>query len=442
MGLRRALRDSLMEIDRRPLLALVLALSALTPSLATAEASFDLSGFGTLGGAMSDQDFTYQRFIRQSGTLNRDSVIGVQIDARLGDAWGLTLQGKGTASTHDDTGWEPSLTWAFLSWRPTNDWLLRAGRLRVPLLLYSANNDVGTTFDFLRLPTEVYSVTPTPDINGFSFAKTWLTETWEWTLEGYVGAAHSDWRFYLRDGLQPSQPAGALYQGLDMRLGGLVLSLRLPKSYWRIGAHTAQAEADYGPIASNYPYVRLAPGLGYYQTLDALPGPGVPTIETLVTNVFTLGAEVELPHDLRLVGELVRRKFDNITLGPDVKTGYIGLLRPSGRWTPYAYWSWMRSADAALDRYTQTNSTRLPSGLPNADVINAAQVLGADFIGAFDQQSFAIGAAYSPKPSTKIKAEWMHVRTGEVSSFVDSPAGEDSGGRQVNVFSLSYSFTF
>ncbi|NEV63860.1 hypothetical protein [Thiorhodococcus minor] len=189
------------------------ALLALTTLPAAAEINHDLSGFGALGGALSDQDFIYQRHIDDNGTLNRDSVIGIQLDTRLTDAWGLTLQAKAAPSLHSDNAWEPTLTWAFLSWRPTNDWLLRAGRLRLPLLLYSANNDVGVSFDFARLPTEAYSLTPTPDVNGLFFSKTWLTDAWEWTLEGYVRAAHTDWRFYARDGLEPAFPPAASTRG-------------------------------------------------------------------------------------------------------------------------------------------------------------------------------------------------------------------------------------
>ncbi|MBK1720855.1 hypothetical protein [Thiocystis violacea] len=406
------------------------------------EINYDLSGFGTLGGAISDQDFIYQRYIDDEGTINPDTLLGIQLDTKLNDAWGITLQVKGAPSNHSDTTWEPTLTWAFLSWRPTNDWLLRAGRLRLPLLLYSANNDVGATFDFARLPTEVYSVTPTPDVTGLSFSKTWLTDAREWTLEGYLGMAHTDWRFYLRDGFEPLLQAGSLYQGLDMALGGLVLSLRLDKSYWRLGIHHAAAQLDYGEVYTGYPYVEIAPGIGYYQTFEELPGPGVQTTGTVGINLLTLGTEIELPFQTRFVGEYVRRQFENADIGPDVNAGYLALLRPVGRLTPYVYWAGIRTTDDALNLFEATNGTRVPAYIPSADFINAAQIAGADFLAAQDQQSFAVGASYSPTPTSKIKAEWMHVRTGAVSSFVDAPAGEESGGRQLNVFSLSYSFMF
>ena len=60
----------------------------------------------------------------------------------------------------------------------------------------------------------------------------------------------------------------------------------------------------------------------------------------------------------------------------------------------------------------------------------------------YDQHSWAIGSSYALDIKSKIKAEWMIVDTGAVSSFVDAPAGEDSGDRRINVFSLSYNFVF
>jgi hypothetical protein len=417
---------------------LLTALAA--PQVAYAE--LELSGFGTLGGAVSDQDFKYQRDIDDHGTLNRDSAIGFQMDGRLTPEWGFTIQGKAAPSSHRENGWDPTLTWAFLSWRPTNDLLLRAGKLRVPLMLYSANSDVGTTFDFARLPTEVYSLTPTADVNGASFGWTWMVNEYEWTLEGYLGSAHADWRIYIRDGLPPYQPAGPIYQGVDLNLGGLVLTLHQNDNIWRVGVHRADVITDAGDAYADYPYVALAPGIGYYQVLPSVPGPGMPTVDKLINYVFTFGAEIALPHNARLIGEYARRQISNATSGADTHAAYVALLKPIGKWTPYAYLSGIRSEGKPLDLYKALNENRLPPVIPGAVAINATQRLGADQLIGYDQYSWAVGASYSFSAKSKLKAEWMQTHTGSVSSFVDAHAGEDSGGRQINVFSLSYNVTF
>ena len=147
------------------------------------------SGFGTLGYAQSDQPVNYQRFIDEKGTFKRDSVLGAQVDARFSQQWGATLQVKAAPSNHSDAQWQASLAWAFVSWRPSDDWLIRAGKLRLPFMLNTENADVGATYDFVRLPQEVYSIAPTTDVVGLSISKTWFGETFDWTAEAYSGRA-------------------------------------------------------------------------------------------------------------------------------------------------------------------------------------------------------------------------------------------------------------
>ena len=125
--------------------------------MAAVAADISLSGFGTVGYALSDQSYNYQRFVDKQGTLKRDSVLGVQMDGKFGDAFGFTVQGKVAPSLDSDKDVDATIAWAFLSWRPANDWLFRLGRVRVPLYLNSENMEVGATFDFARLPAEVYT---------------------------------------------------------------------------------------------------------------------------------------------------------------------------------------------------------------------------------------------------------------------------------------------
>ncbi|HEY0665141.1 MAG TPA: hypothetical protein VGD24_03665, partial [Gallionella sp.] len=146
------------------------ALSAVSPVLA---ADVSLSGFGTIGYAKSDQSYNYQRFVNDKGTLKRDSVLGIQMAAQFTPEWSATVQAKVAPALDDDTRYAASLSWAFLAYRPNNDWLIRAGKLRMPFYLNSENLDVGETYDAARLPNELYSVSPTMDFTGATFLKTW-----------------------------------------------------------------------------------------------------------------------------------------------------------------------------------------------------------------------------------------------------------------------------
>jgi hypothetical protein len=150
-------------------LATVFGLSAMTAHAA----EVSLSGFGTLGYAKSNQAYNFERFVNNNGTIARDSVAGVQADIKLTDQIGATIQGKFAPSLTKDAAWDATLSWAFLSWRPSNDWLVRLGKQRLPLYFYSESTDVGVTYDLAHLPSEMYSISPSTDYIGASASKTW-----------------------------------------------------------------------------------------------------------------------------------------------------------------------------------------------------------------------------------------------------------------------------
>ncbi len=152
-------------------------------------AEVSISGFGTLGYAVSDKEYAYQRFIDDNGTIRRDTVFGLQADVKINGQFSMTLQGKIAPSDKDDKNWDPVLSWAFLSYRPTNDWLFRLGKLRVPIYLNSESMDVGVTYDMARLPAEMYSMAPANDFVGASFSKTWNACIGDLMLDGYWGKA-------------------------------------------------------------------------------------------------------------------------------------------------------------------------------------------------------------------------------------------------------------
>ena len=105
------------------------------------------SGFATFGYAESNSDYTYQRFIDRDGTLKRDTLLAGQLDLRLASEWSATLQLRAAAADNDDSRWRIEPSWAFVAWRPNNDWLLRAGKMRVPLYFHSESLDVGVAHD-------------------------------------------------------------------------------------------------------------------------------------------------------------------------------------------------------------------------------------------------------------------------------------------------------
>ncbi|MFT3858252.1 MAG: hypothetical protein QM742_12390 [Aquabacterium sp.] len=193
------------------------------------------SGFGTLGYAISDQPYHYQRYIDDHGTLQRDSVLGAQADIKFTPQWSATYQAMLAPSSGEDDDWSFKTTWAFVSWRPDNDWLLRVGKQRVPLFLNAENRDVGQTYDFARLPAEVYGLSPTTDLIGAYVSRAWLPEMGETTLDVFAGEANMTARAHSRD-------LGPIYTPVKTRVQGLALTLRQEAATWRLGLHHTTTE--------------------------------------------------------------------------------------------------------------------------------------------------------------------------------------------------------
>ena len=404
-----------------------LALLVALPALAV---DFTWSGFGTAGYAQSDSAAKYQRFINNSGTFKRDSILGAQLDVRFSPEWGATFQGKLAPSDHSDSNYQASMAWAFVSWRPADDWLIRAGKIRLPLMLNTENNDVGATFDFARLPQEVYSISPMTDIVGLGISKTWVGDSVDWILEGYSGTAKTQWRFYNRESSVDRPQAGSWFLPINITSTGVVLTARSLDNVFRIGFHEVEASRDDAKIGA--PIIATPIGGGYVVYSVGNGGSDKVTVP-----VFTLGASVLLPAEFRVTGEYANMRVDSVTEGLSRWGAYLALSKRFGAWTPYAYIAKMKSTDSSIEKYKRINGNTLPS----VSLTNRQKFL-ADVVAPYDQATFAIGTSYRLTPTSLIKAEISQVRTGDVSSFIDAPSGGDSAHQRLDVFSLSYSFIF
>lgn len=415
-------------MNRLRMCALLLgALTFFTPAARAID--FDVSGFGTAGFALSDKSYHYQRFIDEDGTFNRDSIFGVQADLKFTSQFGATVQGKLAPSTASDRRWDATLSWAFVSWRPTDEWLVRAGKLRLPFMLNTENADVGATYDFARLPMEVYSIAPTTDVVGLSISKTWLGDKIDWTLEGYTGRTEGHWRYYGREIRDGGNSPGSWFLPITIKSSGLVLTARTIDDVFRIGMHEVEVARVGTKTGTD---IIRDPVLGVYRF-----APG--GVDKLIIPVYNLGASVLLPYNIRVMSEYASIRVNSASEGLSRWGAYVALSRQFGEWTPYIYYARMKSTDAALEHWKRIDGNVLSGMLA---VFNPSQKLLADIVMPMDQSTIALGTSWRVRPNSLLKAEWSHVRTGVASGLVDAPKGGNSGEQDLNVYSLSYSFTF
>lgn len=132
---------------------------ASSPVFALEKGEFRFNGFGTagithLGGEEAGRSYGVQGQTNNSWRGDQLSKLGGQLQYGLTDTVGVTVQ---ASVKPEQDNWKANLEWAYLSWQATDGLMLRTGRLRSPVYMYSETLDVGFTYPWLRLPDEVYS---------------------------------------------------------------------------------------------------------------------------------------------------------------------------------------------------------------------------------------------------------------------------------------------
>jgi hypothetical protein len=404
------------------------------------------SGFATVGYAQSDRDFQYLRWIDDGGTFNANSVAGLQLDVQLAPRWSVTAQLRAAPATDHDSRWDVEPSWAFAAWRPADGLLLRAGRLRTPLYLYSEVLDVGVAHDMARLPVEMYSLAPTDDVIGVSASYDWmLDENADYLLNVtlFYGNDKVTTRGWVPNGVPGILSSGASFLDTDAAVNGLVFDLTMPDSRLRASVFRARADTEV-PTPKRFPRVDLAPGLGYYKVDPAFPGPPITFENVLHNDLYTLGAEHRFAGDWRVAAEYARIVQHDADLGSDSHGGYLALFRQYGRATHYVSFGRLKSTQDQLDIYRSLVANPLPpNSLGGAEaLINAAQEAAAVQSYATDQRTLAIGSAVDV-PGGKLKWEWAHSWVNDTSRLIDErPADGLLKDRQFNVWTISYSVGF
>jgi hypothetical protein len=400
-------------------ISLIYVIALMFPTYVNA-VDFSYSGFGTFGGAISDNKTTYQRYIDDHGTLMRDSLLGVQVDAKFNNQWAATTQVVIAPSADEDNVVKPQLKWTLLSYRPTNDWLIRAGRMSLGGLLNQQNLDVGVTYDMVRLPSEVYLISSSYDFDGLSAVKTWNISGYEISLDGSLGKQKRYYRSYYNGSETPS------FYSADVTAGSLVLTVNdNDQAMYRFGWNIAEIDPDDPEgLLSKFTFTPLGGGL---YTL------GKPVYKsTTQINTFFLGARFPLGGFL-LSCEGTAVLPNDFEAAPPTLAAYASLSHKFGNWTPYL--TYAQTWTSGMDTWRKVKgATAVPQlGITQADIDNAASAMGI-----FEQNSWMVGTSYAITPKQKLKAEVMLTHVGERSAMFDGSIANQN----VTVLSLSYNFAF
>ncbi|WP_374403942.1 hypothetical protein [Niveibacterium sp.] len=142
-------------------LAIAVAL-ALVPAAHAAEGRFDwlaVSGFGTIGASMTDDDNIAFRYpFQKNAKANQwatdiDSRVGAQFDINRGGTFSGVLQVMGQQREDGDFSFE--VEWANAMWTINENWRVRAGRMVTPVFMQSDYQNVGYALIPVRYSPEM-----------------------------------------------------------------------------------------------------------------------------------------------------------------------------------------------------------------------------------------------------------------------------------------------
>ena len=324
---------------------------ATTQAFALEQGEHRLNGFGTvgvthLGGEDDGRSYGVQGQTNDSWRGDQLSKLGAQLSYGVTDTVGVTVQA--TVKAQQDE-WKANLEWAYLSWQTNDQLMLRAGRLRSPVYMYSESLDVGYSYPWLRLPDEVYSQVQVTNYEGVDAVYT-------------VPLSYGSVTFQVAGGQSKNRDYYAYDEQFDIDYGKL------------FGASVSMATNDFGTLR-----------IGYVEA----------DITTDISGTVTVAPVVVAPLSL-LTLDKEKGKFTS-----------IGYQYDNGVWVSSNEWT---SRMVENDDMESIDSFYLMGGRRFGDFLPHVTYAQLDDNGG-RQSSWTLGLNYQAAPTVVVKGEYKRVDT-------------------------------
>ncbi len=325
-----------------------------TPAFALEQGEHRFNGFGTvgfthLGGEDDGRSYGIQGQTNDSWRGDQLSKFGAQLSYGITDTLGVTVQG--TAKAQQDE-WKANLEWAYLSLQANEQLMLRAGRLRSPVYMYSESLDVGYSYPWLRLPDEVYSQVQVTNYEGIDAVYT-------------VPLSYGSVTFQIAGGQAKNRDYYAYDEQFDIDYGKL------------FGASVSLATNDFGTLR-----------IGYVEA-------DIKTDITGTVDATDIGLGVNQPLSLLNLNK-EKGKFTS-----------IGYQYDNGTWISSNEWtSRLIENDGmeAIDSFYLMGGRRFGDFLPHVTYAQLDDNGGR-------QSSWTLGLNYQATPTVVVKGEYKRVDT-------------------------------
>lgn len=226
-----------MMFDKRRFTLAIAFLLACAPASLYADAEHRLSGFATLGIALSDNpELVFRRDVtkddgayKHSGSWKSDSLIGLQWQADWSPAWGTMVQL--VAKDRFDNSLTNSIEWAFVRYRPVDGLDLRLGRLGADVFMLSEYRQVGYAIPWVRPPHDLYGITSLYHFDGADINKRFELGNALLNFKTFYGNSNEDYPTGFNDG-----------EGIKVNFDVYGAGTSLEWGYWKLRYTYAQVE--------------------------------------------------------------------------------------------------------------------------------------------------------------------------------------------------------
>lgn len=375
----------------------------------------EFRGFGSLSGAYSDaKSLGFRRDITQEGktrqfSLSQDSLIGLQTDVQISDAFKASVQVVGKDRVNNSL--DEAVTWANVSYDFNNAWNIRVGRIGSDLTLIGDVGNISYAYDWVRPPVEFYGAIPFYHYDGAEVLyRRSLTH-------GYLSAKV----FYGRSGSTYKYESGESEFDLVPFSGAALRYENGGFTYRAAYAWTKLDSAQHSGISLRSILKANDYMPGAKETLAQL------AIDRSPIQYFTTGFEYRHA-SWKWLAEVSYMDVDLATILPSI-AAYTGIVRRFNDFALFGLVSHVHpthSPESVNSQLPEPYRSYIDYGLNEVD---------------FEQSTASLGMRWDIAPNIAVKGQWDHTWVAANKSLLWD--GKQSvSDEQVNIFTLGVSLIF
>jgi len=402
-------------------LLIVLLCSPLAYSFDLSTERYRLSGFGTLAVTSAGREqfgiqknFTHDAQFGDVSVL-ADSVFGLQLDVNLFEDLSATVQA--IAKDQAKQNFNNVVDWAYLSYRPTRNITIRAGRMGIDLFMLSEYRNVNYAYLWTHPVVEFYKPIGLSHYEGFDFKYARRIKPGFFEFKVYGGQTGAN--LNITDG------------NLALRMRPFVgANATLESDNWKVRltyatTDTSRLDTPFQPLLDTLGQVPQAVWPQAASLQNRLTGKGKQT------HYYSIGFAYD---DTQWTVQSEFAMMSSRWVSLDMTNGYLSVGKRIGPVTLYTVGSFAKSLDRLrVDRPVISN--------PELDFLATTTQLLAD-ASHTDQNTISLGARWDFYPKMALKVQWDHTwvrKRGGGLLLLRSPLEQDT---TFNTFSINLSFMF